>query len=301
MIIAVVYTTGLVISLMVGTVVVTAGTTAYCMKSKPQNPEDAAELEKLRKESLERQQRIHQATKHLVDNTAGARRAIASTTIELHQHINDSARAFDKEIELTKGANLQLMEIATLLQQISESTSSQAQPLIEEIKRRLDEIDVTNQTLVATTASLTKTARMLEAAVAEHAATQKHLEGIVQEDGLTIKSLSLQLLEAQHKLQPDGDEIQLREVALCSAKNENQKLFSAIVAFNSQLTQLMSELETMTTARQAQAVKMRELLDMNTRLGRRVSQLSLKLEGKDVEIPLSCSPSVTLFGNTRVF
>ena len=304
------YTTTLVIGLMAGTAVVTGvavGASVYFLKAPPQNLEDKAELDRFRQESMARQVRLEQTTKEWVDDTANTMKAVAATTVELQKHNSDSLHAFDKEIKMTTSANLQLTEVVTLLQRISESTSSEAQPLIEEIQRRLEDLTQTNHTLDVTGKSLAKTASMLEDSVAAHVATQKKLEDTIRADGLKIKALTRQLLDAKHVTTPDNQDIKIKAKALQCAENDVKKHTSKIAELELQLAQLALELQTMTQARQAQAIKMRELLAMNSRLSSKVRELGVKLEEQDIQASRrspTATHALTLFGaagGTRSF
>lgn len=296
------YTTAFVFWAIAGTAVVVGagvGVTVYLLVKSPLSPEDMVALVKLHQEAELLEKKLQEDTGKLVTNTADYIEKIAATTDEIHEHINDSTKLLDIEAQFAKGANLQLEEIVALLQQVSHSTSHKAETLIVEIQGRLDELSKTNQELKTACGSLTKTAALLEASVVGYADTQKYLEGTIKTEGLKIKGLTDELLEAKKKMAHDDKDLNIKEMALICAEKENQKLLATISELELQRTPLLEKLKSVADAREAQAVKMHDVLLANHKLSQKIRELGLKLEEKDLKASLSSSASthaLTLFG-----
>src|SRR5260370_1327986 len=113
------YTTTLVVGLMTGAAVVGGvgvGVGVYYLRSPAPSEADLRELADLRAELAKRQAIIITQAETRVTHAADNIETIAATTVQLHEHIAVSAKVFEKEAEITKDSNLQLMEVVTLLQ-----------------------------------------------------------------------------------------------------------------------------------------------------------------------------------------
>jgi chromosome segregation ATPase len=281
------YTTTFVLSLAAGAAAVggvAAGVAVYYLKSPAQSEADIKELASLRAELASRKETLITAAETRVAHAADSVATITATTEQLHAHIDVSAKVFEKETELTKDANLQLMDVVTLLQKVGEETGSKANPLLEEIGCRLSQLDTIKSELNKTRASLEDTERRLHETVAQHGRAQETLSGTINANALEISRLTTQLQEAQRLVEPNNEAIQITKRALEVAEGEKTKLASKASELEKSLGSMTLELSTMTAARANQNVNMKKLLQTNDELTQKVRELSGNLN-EDVRAP----------------
>lgn len=185
-------------------------------------------LLELEEEKIKRQLELGESIGSLAKTTEGYINQGSSNTKEIKQQIERSTSTLEEETTVVHTANIQLLKTAELLEQVRKELGGQGKLFLAELSKRLEELTLTHDELLATRDNLAKRAEELQATVERHVSVQKKLKEDAGLDKKAIQSLTDKLSEAVRNLAHFDDAEERAEKA--RILDENRKLTEQLAA-----------------------------------------------------------------------
>ena len=200
-------------------------------------------LLELEEEKIKRQLELGESIGSLAKTTEGYINQGSSNTKEIKQQIERSTSTLEEETTVVHTANIQLLKTAELLEQVRKELGGQGKLFLAELSKRLEELTLTHDELLATRDNLAKSAEVLQATVERHVSVQKKLKEDARLDKKTIQSLTDKLSEATRNLArfDDAEERAGAPEEAVLLREENQKLAALVKSFGEELSTLRTQ------------------------------------------------------------